>query len=104
MIEVLTSAPAPDNPLDAAPDESSRALMAAALHASSEVPESSDGRRPLAEQVGGALEALEERYMERRSRELRAAMSDAQRNGDEQMLHRLMQEKIEIDRRRRSKG
>ena len=104
VIEVLTSAPAPDNPLDAAPDESSRALMAAALHASSEVPESSDGRRPLAEQVGGALEALEERYLERRSRELRAAMSDAQRNGDEQMLHRLMQEKIEIDRKRRSKG
>jgi DNA primase len=103
-IEALASAPAPDNPLDAAPDESSRALVAAALHASSEVPGSSNGRRPLAEQVGGALESLEERYMERRSRELRAAMSEAQRRGDEQMLHRLMQEKIEIDRRRRSKG
>jgi hypothetical protein len=31
-------------------------------------------------------------------------MSEAQRRGDQQMLNRLMQEKIEIDRQRRSKG
>jgi DNA primase len=105
VIEVLVSAAAPDNPLDAAPDHSSRALFAAALHASSEIPGAAETQRNSpAEQVRGALETLEERYMERRSRELRAAMSEAQRRGDEPMLHRLMQEKIEIDRKRRSKG
>ncbi|HTV07913.1 MAG TPA: DNA primase [Candidatus Aquilonibacter sp.] len=101
VIEVLVNAPAPDNPLDAAPDESSRALMAAALHASSELPESSDGRRALADQVRGALETLHERYRERRSRELRTAMGEAQRRGDESTLQRLMQEKIALDRERR---
>lgn len=100
-IEVLANAPAPDNPLDAAPDESSRALLAAALHASSEVPERADGRQTLADQVRGALETLHERYRDRRGRELRAAMSEAQRRGDESMLHRLMQEKIALDRERR---
>jgi uncharacterized membrane protein (DUF106 family) len=44
---------------------------------------------------------LRERYRERRGRELRAAMSEAQRRGDEPMLHRLMQEKIALDRERR---
>jgi DNA primase len=101
VIEVLVNAPAPDNPLDAAPDEGSRALMAAALHASSEVPDSPDGRRAQADQVRGALETLHERYRERRGRELRAAMGEAQRRGDEPMLHRLMQEKIALDRERR---
>jgi DNA primase len=101
VIEVLVNAPAPDNPLDAAPDEGSRALMAAALHASSEVPDSPDGRRAQTDQVRGALETLHERYRERRGRELRAAMGEAQRRGDEPMLHRLMQEKIALDRERR---
>jgi DNA primase len=104
VIEVLVNAPAPDNPLDAAPDDRSRALFAAALHASSEIPDTTETQqKSLKEQVRGALETLEERYMERRGRELRAAMSEAQRRGDEQMLRRLMQEKIEIDRKRRSK-
>jgi hypothetical protein len=44
---------------------------------------------------------LQERYRERRGRELRAAMSEAQRRGDEAILQRLMQEKIAIDRERR---
>ena len=41
VIEVLVNAPAPDNPFDAAPDPASRALLAAALHASSEIPDDS---------------------------------------------------------------
>jgi DNA primase len=101
VIEVLVNAPAPESPLDAAPDDSSRALFAAALHASSEVPEPADGREGQRDQVRGALETLHERYRERRSRELRAAMSEAQRSGDEEMLRRLMQEKIALDRERR---
>lgn len=100
-IEVLANAPAPDNPFDAAPDPASRALLAAALHVSSEFPEASAERQSLADRVRGALETLQERYRERRSRDLRAAMSEAQRRGDEPMLHRLMQEKIALDRERR---
>ena len=101
VIEVLANAPAPDNPFDAAPDPTSRALLAAALHASSELPEATAERQSLADRVRGALETLQERYRERRGRELRAAMSEAQRRGDDPMLHRLMQEKIALDRERR---
>jgi DNA primase len=101
VIEVLVNAPAPDNPLDAAPDDSSRAIFAAALHASSEVPEAVDGRQSVRDQVRGALETLHERYRDRRGRELRGAMNEAQRRGDEEMLRRLMQEKIVLDRERR---
>ena len=101
MIEVLANAPAPDNPFDAAPDPSSRALLAAALHTSSEIPGTADEQQRLSDRVRGALDTLQERYRERRSRELRAAMSEAQRRGDEPMLHRLMQEKIALDRERR---
>jgi DNA primase len=95
VLEVLVNAPAPENPFDAAPDEASRALLAAALHASSEMPEQ------LGQSVHGALETLKERYQERRAREIRAAMGEAQRRGDEPMLQRLLQEKLALDRERR---
>jgi DNA primase len=101
VIEVLANAPAPDNPFDAAPDPASRALLAAALHVSSEIPGTADERQSVADRVQGALQTLQERYRDRRGRELRAAMSEAQRRGDEPMLNRLMQEKIALDRERR---
>lgn len=100
VIEVLVNAPAPENPFEAAPDPASRSLLAAALHASSELPDAPE-QSSLVERVRGALETLHERYRDRRSRELRAAMSDAQRRGDEPMLRQLMQEKIALDRERR---
>jgi DNA primase len=99
LIEILVNAPPPDNPLAAAPDESSRALLASALHASSEIPERE--QQNLRDRVRGALETLQEHYRDRRARELRAAMSEAQRRGDEAMLQRLMQEKLTLDRERR---
>src|ERR1700761_922108 len=101
VIDVLANAPAPDNPFDAAPDSASRALLAAALHVSSEIPERGDERQGLADRVRGALQTLQERYRDRRGRELRAALSEAQRRGDEPLLNRLMQEKIALDRERR---
>jgi DNA primase len=100
VIEVLVNAPAPENPFEAAPDPASRSLLAAALHASSELPDAQHNSS-LLDRVRGALQTLDERYRERRGRELRAAMSEAQRRGDEPMLHRLMQEKIALDRERR---
>jgi DNA primase len=100
VIEALVNGPPPDNPLDAAPDDSSRSLLASALHTSSEIPEQE--QHNLRERVRGALDTLQERYQERRGRELRASMSEAQRHGDDAMLQRLMQEKLALDRERRS--
>ena len=98
LMEVLVSGPAPENPLAAAPDEGSRALLASALHVSSEVHGPEHESSTL--QVGSALESLRERYIERRGRDLRVQMSEAQRRGDNAMLLRLMQEKIALDRER----
>jgi DNA primase len=92
VMEVLVNAPAPDNPFDAAPDEASRALLASALHGSGE---------SSALTVEGALDTLKERYIDRRQRELRIQMAEAERRGDDEMRLRLMQEKLRLDRERR---
>jgi DNA primase len=90
LIEVLVSGPAPDNPFEAAPDDTSRALLALALQgAENEV---------LAAKVEGALETLRRQYLERRSREVRTQMAEAQRRGDDTMLMKLAQEKLRLDR------
>src|SRR5579875_2584946 len=92
MIEVLISGPAPENPLEAAPDQASRALLASAVHVSTEVGGADHEISTL--QVASALEALHERYLERLGRELRAQMAEAQRRGDNAMLMQLMQQKV----------
>jgi DNA primase len=89
VIEVLANAPAPENPFDAAPDTASRALLASALH---------NGTPSTTEMVRGALETLQGRYLERRLRELRQQMAEAQRRGDDIMLLTLAQEKLRLDR------
>ncbi len=98
LMEVLISGPAPENPLTAAPDEASRALLASALHVASELNGPEHESSTLG--VGSALESLRERYLERRSRDLRVQMSEAQRRGDNAMLLRLVQEKLAMDRER----
>ncbi len=90
VIEVLVNAPAPDNPFDAAPDDPSRLLLASALQSAAEEELS-------AALVEGALETLRRQYLERRSREVRAQMTEAQRRGDQEMLLRLAQEKVRLD-------
>lgn len=99
VVEALVDAPAPDNPLAAAPDEASRALLAGALHISSEVagPEHELSQ----ETVRNALRTLQERFLERRGRELRAQMAEASRRTDSHALVRLAQEKMQLDRERR---
>jgi DNA primase len=97
LIEVLVNAPAPDNPFEAAPDEASRALLASALHSASETEE---GNETSLLRVQSALESLQDKYLERRLRELRVQMSEAQRRGDDEMLMRLAQEKLRLDRER----
>jgi DNA primase len=97
LIEVLVNAPAPDNPFEAAPDEASRALLASALHSASETEE---GNETSILRVQSALESLQDKYLDRRLRELRVQMSEAQRRGDNEMLMRLAQEKLRLDRER----
>jgi DNA primase len=90
VIEVLVNGPAPDNPFDAAPDAASRTMLASALHSEGE-------EAVMAAHVEGALETLRRGYLERRSREVRVQMAEAQRRGDQEMLMRLAQEKVRLD-------
>ncbi len=98
VIEVLLSGPPPENPLAAAPDPVSRALLASALHVSTEVNGPEHESSPL--QVASALESLRSRYLDRRGRDLRSQMGEAQRRGDGAMLVELMQQKVALDRER----
>ncbi len=55
----------------------------------------------MTEQVEGALYTLERRHLERRQRELRSLIAEADRRGDHEMLNRLTAEKLQIDRKLR---
>ena len=108
LIEVLAHAQAPSNPLDAAPDEAMRAVLAGVL-ASTVDPESASqqqGRvnppQPLTEQVEHALQSLAARTLERKQRELRSAIAEAERRGDTAMAEQLMLDKMKIDRTMRA--
>ena len=100
VIEALVDAPCPENPFEAAPDESSRAMLASALHVSSEVAGPEHELSP--EAVRGALRSLQESYLERRSREVRAQLSEASRRADQEALQRLTREKFELLREQRA--
>jgi DNA primase len=92
VMEALANAPAPDNPFDAAPDETSRTLLASALHGTGE---------SSALTVQGALETLKERYLDRRLREIRMQMAEAERRSDDPMRLRLLQEQIRLNTERK---
>jgi DNA primase len=96
LLDILAHAPAPSNPLDAASTEESRAHLAHALDYSP-----SPNEPPLSTQVEGALHTLERRRLERRQRELRSQIAEADRRGDQAMLNQFIGEKLEIDRRLR---
>jgi DNA primase len=95
LLESLINAPAPPNPLDAAPDQHSRALLARTLH---ETEDPTTSTLPMTEQVENALHTLEHRQLERRQRELRTLIAEADRRGDHDMLTRLTSEKLQLDR------
>jgi DNA primase len=78
------------DPIDAIDDPLGRGLLAQALMGESE--------HVSAEHVTGALETLRHRYLERRQRELRAAIADAERKGDTTAIVSLTAEKLTIDR------
>jgi DNA primase len=93
LLDTLANAPAPSNPLDAAATDELRTALAQALDFSAP-----SGGPSLVTQVQGALDALERRRLERRQRELRSQIAEADRRGDAGMLNQLIAEKLEIDR------
>jgi len=93
LLDGLAHGRAPENPLDAASTDDLRAHMATALDYA---PQPRDP--PLTAQVEGALYTLEHRRLERRQRELRNLIAEADRRGDTEALARLMSEKVQIDR------
>jgi DNA primase len=97
LLETLSNAPAPPNPLDAAPDEQSRILLVRAL----EHADDSANTQSMTEQVENALHTLAYRQLERRQRELRTLIAEADRRGDQEMLRKLTAEKLQIDRKLR---
>jgi DNA primase len=101
LLESLSNAPAPTNPLDAAPDQSSRALLAHTLQHADDPDTASPNTQSMTEQVENALHTLERRQLERRQRELRTLIAEADRRGDHEMLTKLTAEKLHIDRKLR---
>ena len=101
LFEALVMAPAPSNPLDAAPDAPARSMLARAL-ARSQGDEAAAGRigTPV-EQVQAALLNLERRSVERRQRELRTMLAEADRRGDAEMSGKLEVELMALMRRLR---
>ncbi len=103
LFEALAHAGTPENPLDAAPNDESRTLLAEVLASQPEEETSHSGPRKhgiqsMSEQVANALLALSTRYLERRQRELRSAIAEAERRGDSGMVTTLTLEKMKVDR------
>ena len=93
LIEALARAPLGDNPLDAAPDDRSRELLARLLN------EDLVGDPALlAVEVGNVLHTLERRRLERRQRELRGLIAEAERRVDGKMLAELSTESVQVNR------
>ncbi len=100
LIEILANGPTPDTPLEAAPDAPSRALLASALHQGSTM--GAAGCEVQREEVANALRTLHEQRLERRTRELRSMIAEAQRRGDETMLMKLAHERLQVERELRA--
>jgi DNA primase len=101
-LEALAHGPTPANPLDAAPDQETRALLARALMHSDDAAEQQSGNAQSTVQlVTNALNTLERRHIERRQREIRALIAEADRRGDQEMVTKLMAERLTLDRRLR---
>ena len=93
VLEALVLAPPPENPLDAAPDQPGRVLLARALD-HSDTEDIATEPRSLAEQVEDALHTLEHQHLEHRQRELRVLIAEAERRGDHSMHAKLTQELV----------
>ena len=93
----------PQNPLDAAPENESRSLLAQVLASSIDPTMTSPAQsrtepQSTLDQVGHALDRLEVRHLERKQREVRAAIAEAERRGDQTAIDALTLEKMKLDR------
>ncbi len=88
-LQVLARRAARD-PMDVVEDEAQRALLAEALLQESHPPTEAE--------VESAIQEVQERSVERRQRELRTRIADAERRGDYAELSFLTQQKLELDR------
>lgn len=103
LFSSLAHAPVPENPLDSAPDEASRALLAQVLASQVDTSTASQAHnraepQTMVDQVEHALRRLETRHGEHRQRELRAAIAEAERRGDHVAVEALILEKMKLDR------
>jgi DNA primase len=78
------------DPMEAVEDEAQRGLLAEALLGETRPPEPAE--------VEGAVQEIEERWIEGRLREVRAGIAEAERRGDVAELAVLTQKKLELDR------
>ncbi|QEE26531.1 DNA primase [Terriglobus albidus] len=95
LMEQLANAPVPANPLEAAPEPQLAAVLATVLA------ESHAGDDQLPTQLNGALHTLHRRSMERRQREIRVTIAEADRRGDTSMVGKLTEELMVISRQLR---
>jgi DNA primase len=87
LLERMASSPVSDNPLDAADTAEQRVMLARVLEEDTNV----EGGVLLLD-VRNALNTLERGRMERRQRELRGLMAEAERRGDSTMASQLAAE------------
>ena len=78
------------DPMDVIEDETQRALLAETLLAETKPPEESE--------VQSAIQEIHERAIERRLRDMRAQIAEAERRGDQAELAVLTQQKLDLDR------
>jgi DNA primase len=88
-LQALSTRQARD-PMDVVQDEAQRALLAETLLAETRPPEESE--------VQSAIQEIHERAIERRQRDLRALIAEAERRGDHAELALLTQQKLDLDR------
>jgi DNA primase len=99
LIHALVHGPVPSNPLEAAVDDASRAMLAEVLASQTE-PVAANGRLPqrLVDRVAISIDKLRREHLERRQRELRGEISAAERRGDSAAVDTLTVEKMRVDR------
>jgi DNA primase len=78
------------DPMDVVEDPAQKALLAEALLAETKPPEENE--------VLSAIQEIQERAIEKRQRDLRALITEAERRGDHAELALLTQQKLDLDR------
>lgn len=93
LLEKLSSSELTGTPLDAAGSETERAMLARVLN-----DDHTTDPEALFLKVRGAMHYLRKRWIERRRRELRTMIGEAQRKGDTATVNNLLQEDMQLAR------